>query len=75
MYANYGGNSPQADNDLAFVLGGRLSENCNERERERESSRLVTMICRGHAALRRVEYDVPPAGIPLSSSTHVIAKK
>jgi hypothetical protein len=33
------------------------------------------MIRRDHAVLQQVEYDVPLAGIPLSSSTHVIAKK
>jgi len=33
------------------------------------------MIRRGHAVPQQVEYDVPLAGIPLSSSTHVIAKK
>jgi len=46
-----------------------LNENCNE------SSRLLKMIRRGHAVPQQVEYDVPLAGIPLSSSTHVIAKK
>jgi hypothetical protein len=50
-------------------LLGDLTENCNE------SSRLLKMIRRGHAVPQPVEYDVPLAGIPLSTSSHVIAKK
>jgi hypothetical protein len=33
------------------------------------------MICRGYAVPQPVEYDVPLAGIPVSTSSYVIAKK